>query len=72
MNEIPLLPANLGFEEVHQAAGEAVNPVYLRRKLKRLGAIRRIGADRSLVSSQVLEQREPELYQAVLRRRMLG
>jgi hypothetical protein len=69
--DLPMLPVNLPFEEVHEAAGDAVNPKYLREQLKRQGAIRRIGDQRSLVSSATLAKVNPELHSAVIQRRML-
>lgn len=71
MTDLPLLPLHLDFAEVHAAAGEAVNPKYLREQLKRQGALRRIGDQRSLVSSATLAKVNPELHSAVIQRRML-
>lgn len=72
MTDLPLLPVNLDFAEVHAAAGEAVKPGGLRKRLKRLKALRRIGNQHTLVSSEALQTADPELYAAVIRRRMVG
>ena len=69
MTDLPTLPALLKFDEVHRAAGD-VDRGSLWRKLKRLGAFRRVGNERP-ISSTALAQVDPELYQAVVRRRML-
>lgn len=69
--DLPLLPALLEFSEVHAAAGEHIKDVYLWRRLRKLKAIRRVGGQTKLVSSEALAQVDPELHRAVIQRRML-
>ena len=69
--DLPILPALLEFSEVHAAAGEHINKLYLYRKLRKAKVTRRVGGQQKLVSSEALSKVDPELYRAVIQRRML-